>query len=117
MSELVSPEGQPVHVEVYTDKNQDLWRTLHELSEAHHVAWHWLEGHAQDPKGWTSLSGRVLQSARFAKLRRSQLDRRPSLRLGGQQRHPSPTSPCQYDVQGHDRPDIMGQGKDGGAEC
>ena len=27
-------------------KNQDLWRTLHELSEAHHVAWHWQEGHA-----------------------------------------------------------------------
>ncbi len=30
-------------------KNQDLWRALHQLTQAHEVAWHWLEGHAGHP--------------------------------------------------------------------
>jgi ribonuclease HI len=30
-------------------KNQDLWRALHELAQAHGVTWHWLEGHAGHP--------------------------------------------------------------------
>jgi ribonuclease HI len=32
-------EEQPV-------KNQDLWRLLHRLTQAHDVSWHWLKGHA-----------------------------------------------------------------------
>jgi len=27
-------------------KNQDLWRVLHRLTQAHDVTWHWLKGHA-----------------------------------------------------------------------
>ncbi|MBN1178151.1 MAG: ribonuclease HI [Anaerolineae bacterium] len=30
-------------------KNQDLWRVLHRLAQAHDVTWHWLEGHAGHP--------------------------------------------------------------------
>jgi ribonuclease HI len=30
-------------------QNQDLWRTLHRLTEAHAVSWHWLKGHAGHP--------------------------------------------------------------------
>ena len=30
-------------------KNQDLWRLLHRLSQAHNVSWHWLKGHAGHP--------------------------------------------------------------------
>jgi ribonuclease HI len=30
-------------------KNQDLWRVLHRLTQAHDVTWHWLEGHAGHP--------------------------------------------------------------------
>ncbi|MBN1956031.1 MAG: ribonuclease HI [Anaerolineae bacterium] len=30
-------------------KNQDLWRRLHRLAQAHDVTWHWLEGHAGHP--------------------------------------------------------------------
>jgi ribonuclease HI len=30
-------------------KNQDLWRVLHRLTQAHDVAWHWLKGHAGHP--------------------------------------------------------------------
>jgi ribonuclease HI len=30
-------------------KNQDLWRVLHRLTEAHDVSWHWLRGHAGHP--------------------------------------------------------------------
>jgi ribonuclease HI len=30
-------------------QNQDLWRTLHRLTQAHQVAWHWLRGHAGHP--------------------------------------------------------------------
>jgi ribonuclease HI len=27
-------------------KNVDLWRRLDELAHRHHVAWHWVRGHA-----------------------------------------------------------------------
>jgi len=30
-------------------KNQDLWRLLHRLTQAHDVTWHWLQGHAGHP--------------------------------------------------------------------
>jgi ribonuclease HI len=30
-------------------QNQDLWRTLHRLSQAHDVTWRWLKGHAGHP--------------------------------------------------------------------
>ncbi len=30
-------------------KNQDLWRVLHRLTQAHDIAWHWVKGHAGDP--------------------------------------------------------------------
>jgi len=30
-------------------KNQDLWRLLHRLTQAHDVTWHWLKGHAGHP--------------------------------------------------------------------
>lgn len=30
-------------------KNQDLWRVLHRLTQAHEVTWHWLEGHGGHP--------------------------------------------------------------------
>jgi ribonuclease HI len=30
-------------------KNQDLWRVLHRLAQAHDVTWHWLKGHAGHP--------------------------------------------------------------------
>ncbi len=30
-------------------KNQDLWRLLHRLTQAHEVSWHWLKGHAGHP--------------------------------------------------------------------
>jgi ribonuclease HI len=30
-------------------KNQDLWRVLHRLTQAHEVTWHWLKGHAGHP--------------------------------------------------------------------
>jgi ribonuclease HI len=30
-------------------KNQDLWRVLHRLVQAHDVTWHWLKGHAGHP--------------------------------------------------------------------
>jgi len=30
-------------------KNQDLWRVLHRLTQAHDVTWHWIEGHAGHP--------------------------------------------------------------------
>jgi ribonuclease HI len=30
-------------------KNQDLWRVLHQLVQAHDVTWHWLKGHAGHP--------------------------------------------------------------------
>ncbi len=30
-------------------KNQDLWCVLHQLTQAHDVTWHWLEGHAGHP--------------------------------------------------------------------
>jgi ribonuclease HI len=30
-------------------KNQDLWRVLHRLTEAHDVTWRWLKGHAGHP--------------------------------------------------------------------
>ncbi len=30
-------------------KNQDLWRLLHRLTQAHDVSWHWLKGHAGHP--------------------------------------------------------------------
>ncbi len=35
-------EDQPV-------KNQDLWRLLHRLTQAHDVTWHWIRGHAGHP--------------------------------------------------------------------
>jgi ribonuclease HI len=31
-------------------KNQDLWRRLYDLSQAHRVNWHWVKGHAGDPQ-------------------------------------------------------------------
>jgi ribonuclease HI len=31
-------------------KNQDLWRTLYDLIQVHHVRWHWVKGHAGDPQ-------------------------------------------------------------------
>ena len=30
-------------------KNEDLWRRLDELAARHHIAWHWVRGHAGDP--------------------------------------------------------------------
>ncbi|RLC68254.1 MAG: ribonuclease HI [Chloroflexi bacterium] len=30
-------------------KNQDLWRVLYRLTQAHDVTWHWLKGHAGHP--------------------------------------------------------------------
>jgi ribonuclease HI len=30
-------------------KNQDLWRVLHRLTQAHDVTWHWLQGHTGHP--------------------------------------------------------------------
>lgn len=30
-------------------KNQDLWRVLHRLTQAHDVTWHWIKGHAGHP--------------------------------------------------------------------
>jgi len=30
-------------------KNQDLWRLLHRLTQAHDVSWHWLKGHTGHP--------------------------------------------------------------------
>lgn len=30
-------------------KNQDLWRLLARLTQAHDVTWHWVQGHAGDP--------------------------------------------------------------------
>jgi len=30
-------------------KNQDLWRVLHRLTQAHDVTWHWLKGHTGHP--------------------------------------------------------------------
>lgn len=35
--------GKPV-------KNQDLWRQLHELNQAHRVQWHWVRGHRGHPE-------------------------------------------------------------------
>jgi ribonuclease HI len=29
-------------------KNEDLWRRLDELAQAHHVEWHWVRGHADN---------------------------------------------------------------------
>jgi ribonuclease HI len=31
-------------------KNEDLWRTLDELSQQHKIAWHWVRGHAGHPE-------------------------------------------------------------------
>ena len=31
-------------------KNEDLWRRLAELAEAHHVEWHWVRGHSGHPE-------------------------------------------------------------------
>jgi ribonuclease HI len=30
-------------------KNQALWRALYDLSQVHHVRWHWVKGHAGNP--------------------------------------------------------------------
>jgi ribonuclease HI len=30
-------------------KNEDLWRLLDEAAARHHVSWHWVKGHADDP--------------------------------------------------------------------
>ncbi len=35
-------DGKPV-------KNEDLWRRLDELAQAHEVRWHWVRGHAGHP--------------------------------------------------------------------
>ncbi len=52
-------------------KNQDLWRVLYRLTQAHDVTWHWLKGHAGHP-----LNERADQLATEA---RRSLDRfRPS---------------------------------------
>jgi ribonuclease HI len=56
-------------------KNQDLWRVLHRLTQAHDVTWHWLKGHAGHP-----LNERADQLATQAR----QALRRPQ---------PSPPSP------------------------
>jgi ribonuclease HI len=29
-------------------KNEDLWRELYDLSQQHHIHWHWVKGHAGD---------------------------------------------------------------------
>ncbi len=31
-------------------KNIDLWQALDELSETHHITWHWVKGHAGHPE-------------------------------------------------------------------
>jgi ribonuclease HI len=31
-------------------KNQDLWETLHALTQMHDVQWHWVKGHAGHPE-------------------------------------------------------------------
>lgn len=49
-------------------KNQDLWRVLHRLTQAHDVSWHWLEGHAGHPLN--ERADRLATQAREA-LRRS----------------------------------------------
>ena len=53
-------------------KNQDLWRVLHRLTQAHDVTWHWLKGHAGHP-----LNERADQLA--AQARQALRRRQPSL--------------------------------------
>ena len=31
-------------------KNQDLWKELMQVSEKHHIQWHWLKGHNGNPQ-------------------------------------------------------------------
>lgn len=61
-------EGQPV-------KNQDLWRTLHRLTQAHDVTWHWLKGHTGHPLN--ERADRLASEARQALLHLHRLYRRP----------------------------------------
>jgi len=55
-------------------KNQDLWRVLHRLTQAHDVTWHWLKGHAGHPLN--ERADRLATEARRA-LRRLQRRRAP----------------------------------------
>jgi len=69
-------------------KNQDLWRLLHQLTQAHDVTWHWLKGHAGHP-----LNERADQLATEA--------RRALRRL-----HPPPRSPEAPQPAGDGRPAV-----------
>lgn len=63
--------GQPV-------KNQDLWRTLHRLTQAHDVTWHWLKGHTGHPLN--ERADRLASEARQALLHLHRLHRGPDAR-------------------------------------
>jgi ribonuclease HI len=57
-------------------QNQDLWRTLHRLTEAHTVVWHWLKGHAGHLLN--ERADRLATEARQALVRgREQADQEP----------------------------------------
>ena len=56
-------------------KNQDLWRVLHRLVQAHDVTWHWLRGHAGHP-----LNERADQLATEARRALQELHRGPRAR-------------------------------------
>ncbi len=73
-------------------KNQDLWRMLYRLSQAHDVTWHWLKGHAGHPlneradrlasqarRALPSLSSR--SSRRRSGTRPVQADKRPAVEI------------------------------------
>ncbi len=48
-------------------KNQDLWRVLHRLTQAHDVTWHWVKGHAGHPLN--EQADRLATEARRARRR------------------------------------------------
>jgi ribonuclease HI len=52
-----SKSGQPI-------KNQELWRRLYDLSQAHEIRWIWVKGHAGDPMN--ELVDRLATEARVS---------------------------------------------------
>ena len=56
-------------------KNQDLWRVLYRLTQAHDVAWQWIKGHAGHPLN--ERADRLATEARRALRRLRSLDRKP----------------------------------------
>jgi ribonuclease HI len=79
-------DGRPV-------KNQDLWHKLYGLIHAHHVSWHWVQGHAGDV-----YNERADRMAAEARGRLSASDTRMSSSL------PAPTTP--EEDGGHVHPQV-----------